>query len=279
MGGVSPFRRLKVGATVGEDISIVGVVAEVRGRHPVYLAWSHPDWAPVVLKVFRTGEDARREHAVLERVSHPNVVRSLGLRPPRHLLMEHLDGPSLRHLLDESPEELKVNDVLRIGVHIGAALSRVHAAGYLHLDVKPGNVILNSGRPVLIDFGTARPIGYRAKKLMGTDGYIAPELGAGSALTPAADVFALAVTLIELIAGDLPHERPNAFTLDGEVIKTLYARVKPTTAAALLDAIAEDPARRPALETLLPALNAGIRRGPRMWPEGFDPAVSPARRA
>ncbi|MFX8848603.1 hypothetical protein ABTM68_20175, partial [Acinetobacter baumannii] len=60
MGGVSPFRRLKVGATVGDDLSIVGVVAEVRGRHPVYLAWSHRDWCPVVLKVFRTGEDARR---------------------------------------------------------------------------------------------------------------------------------------------------------------------------------------------------------------------------
>lgn len=279
MGGVSPFRRLKVGATVGDDLSIVGVVAEVRGRHPVYLAWSHRDWCPVVLKVFRTGEDARREHEVLERVAHPNIVRSLGPRPPRHLLMEHLDGPSLRQVLDETPDELKVNDVLRTGVHVGAALARVHSAGYLHLDIKPGNVILSAGRPVLIDFGTARPIGYRAKKSMGTDGYIAPELLAGAALTPAADVFALGVTLIELLAGELPHERPAEFTLDGDVIKTLYARLKPTTAEILLDAIVEDPERRPTLEKLLPALNAGIRRGPRMWPAGFDPAVSPARRA
>lgn len=279
MGGLSPSRRLKVGSTVGADLSIVGVVAEVRGRHPVYLAWSHDDWAPVVLKVFRNGEDARREHEVLERVSHPNIVRSMGVRAPRFVLMEHLDGPSLRHLLDEEPDELKVNDVLRIGVHVGAALSRVHAAGYLHLDVKPGNVILSAGRPVLIDFGTARPIGYRARKIMGTDGYIAPELVGGTPLTPAADVFALAVALIELIAGELPHERPGEYTLDPGVMKTLYARVKPTTAAILLDAIREDPAERPPLETLLPTLNAGIRRGPRMWPAGFDPAISPGRRA
>ncbi|MFX8573806.1 protein kinase, partial [Acinetobacter baumannii] len=89
------------------------------------------------------------------------------------------------------------------------------------LDIKPGNVILSAGRPVLIDFGTARPIGYRAKKSMGTDGYIAPELLAGSALSPAADVFALGVTLIELLAGELPHECPAEFTLDADVIKTL----------------------------------------------------------
>lgn len=273
---MSPFRRLPLGSTVGGDVSIVDVVAEVRGRHPVYLAWSHRDWCPVALKVFRSGDDARREAEVLERVAHPNIVRSLGVCAPRYLLMEHLEGPTLRQMIDEG--ELKPNDVMRIGVHIGAALARVHAAGYLHLDLKPGNVIVASGRPVLIDFGTARVVGHKASRVMGTDGYIAPELPGGAPLTSAADVFALAATLVEMLTGDHPFDHNGVTAIRDEVLRTLYAKVRPTTAALLLDAISADPARRPGLEMLLPALNASIRRGPKMWPAGFNPAVTLQRR-
>ena len=272
---MKPFRRLKVGTTAG-DVTVVSAVAEVRGRHPVYLAWSHPRWCPVALKVFRTCEDARRESDVLERVAHPNIVRSFGVRAPRFMLMEYLEGPTLDRVIHDAP--MKPDDALRIGVHVGAALMSVHLAGYLHLDLKPGNVIVASGKPMLFDFGGARQIGYRASRPIGTDGYIAPELLIGESLTEAADVFGLGVTLIELITGVTPFEEPAATTIRPDVLAMLYAKLKPAAASALLDATAVDPARRPTLADLLLALNEAIRRGPRMWPKGLQPISVLTRR-
>ena len=273
---MKPFRRLKVGSRLG-DITIVGVVAEVRGRHPVYLAWSHSQWCPVALKVFRTGEDAKRESDMLECVAHPNIVRSFGARSPRFMLMEYLEGSVLDRLVHDAP--MKADDALRIGVHIGAALVSVHAAGYLHLDLKPGNVIIASGKPILFDFGAAKPIGYRASRPIGTDGYIAPELLKGQPLSPAADVFGLGVTLIELITGEAPFDHPNANTIRPSVLATLYAKLKPGAAEVLLDATATDPAKRPQLDALLTSLNHAIRRGPKMWPQTLQPAGNLTRRS
>ena len=90
-------------------------------------------------------------------VAHPNIVRCFGVTESMFLLMEFLEGPTLKHLLYSQPSErLPIADGLRLTIYIGAALFHIHAVGLLHLDVKPSNVILVNGRPILFDFGAAR---------------------------------------------------------------------------------------------------------------------------
>ena len=89
-----------------------------------------------------------------------------------------------------------------------ARYSTSHARGFVHLDVKPANVIVVHGRPVLFDFGTARSRdGRRPPDPVGTDPYIAPEECLCERATPAADVFGLGVTLYELLTGELPFPK------------------------------------------------------------------------
>ena len=122
--------------------------------------------------------------------------------------MEFLEGPSFLHeLLNSRPKRrLGVHDALRLSIHIGAALGHVHERGLLHLDVKPSNIIVVKGRPVLCDFGIAR--WQRAKRRpnrpIGTEGFMAPEEWLLEKMTPAADIFGLGVTLYELLTGKLP---------------------------------------------------------------------------
>ncbi|MEE1836586.1 protein kinase [Streptomyces sp. SP17KL33] len=69
------------------------------------------------------------------------------------IVMEHVDGQSLREVLDEGP--LQVTEVARIGEQIATALAAAHAAGVVHRDIKPANILLEEGRAVIADFGIA----------------------------------------------------------------------------------------------------------------------------
>ncbi len=272
------FRHFKPGTAIGEQLTILDVVAKVRGRHPVYIAWDHQGWCPVAVKVFRTLEGAHREADVLAAVAHPNVVRPLGVQKPALLLMEFLEGPTLEADLLERPDDrLSVSDALRTAIHLGAALQRVHAAGYLHLDVKPGNVIMANGRPILFDFGTARRRdAARPSDSVGTDAYMAPEECACAEATPAADVFSLGVTLFETLAGDMPFQDGTKASPHPQLTEPSRSlRAYRAVAAGLDDLVSRclslSPQERPTLDELLPALHAYIRGGPRMWPSSFTP--------
>src|SRR5579884_3570965 len=144
------FQRYKVGEKIGDDLTILSVVSKVRGRHPVYLGWHHRSWCHVVVKVFRNSRKARREHEALTAVTHPYIARSLGTYEPAIMLMEHLNGPTLTSYAREQAEgRLDISDAIRATLHIGGALEHVHRQGYVHLDVKPRNVIVSNGRPIL----------------------------------------------------------------------------------------------------------------------------------
>ena len=117
--------------------------------------------------------------------------------------MEFLEGPPLHALMHSRPKSrLRIDDALRTVIHIGAALTHVHQRGLLPLDVKPSNIVVVNGRPILFDFGIARwQMAARPKGVRGTDPYIAPEECLLQRITPAADVFGLGVTLYELLTG------------------------------------------------------------------------------
>lgn len=278
MTGVSS-PRFAVGAGIGPDATVLGVIDE-GGRDPVYIVWHNRAWCPMACKVFRTARHARREAAVLGALAHPNIVRLLGIGEPAHILMEFLEGPTLSQLIRSRPQRrLPVSDALRVAIHVGAALIHMHERGYLHRDVKPSNIILARGRPVLFDLGSAQSRrAARPHAIEGTDAYMAPEQCRCGVLTPATDVFALGVTLYEMLTGQLPFpDGDDHLPFPQTVLPPVPVRRHRRDVSAALDGLvlaclAREPDDRPASPAaLLPLLHAHIRRGPPMWPQGFRP--------
>jgi tetratricopeptide (TPR) repeat protein len=157
-----------------------------------------------------------REVAVLASLSDPSIVRYVahgdGPEPENAFLaMEWIEGPSLREVV--AHDTLSVVDTARCGLGIARALAAAHAAGVVHRDIKPGNVMLAGGSfdaVKLVDFGVARPALRTdeltiAGSIVGTVGYMAPEQAKGSdAIGPAADVYALGSLLFRCLTGRMP---------------------------------------------------------------------------
>lgn len=274
----STLPRFDIGARLGQDLTVLGIVHD-RHREPVYLVWHHKYWCPMACKVVENTEIAQNQADILLKVAHPNVVRCFGLNGSNCVLMEFLEGPSLHHLMLSRPKgRLGINDALRLAIHLGGALLHVHNVGLLHMDVKPSNVIVVKGRPVLVDFGMARwRTAPRPASVRGTDPYIAPEECLLETITPAADVFGLGVSIYELLTGSLPFPEGR----EGEPFPQVQhapASIRLHRPAArtgleelVLSCLNRDPRERPSLPALLTGLHQFISGGPPMWPGGFTP--------
>ncbi|MEU3727630.1 serine/threonine-protein kinase, partial [Streptomyces sp. NPDC031705] len=167
----------------------------------------------VAVKVFRAGTDtvtADRfcdEARTLARLSHRALVTVYDAG--RHgrgafMVTELIRGVTLRTRMDAGP--LSPVQVTRLGADLASALDHVHAHGIIHHDVKPSNVLLPDGDcPHLADFGLARTVHDRSHSapdtLVGTLAYMAPEQFLGQGASPASDVYALGLTLIEALTG------------------------------------------------------------------------------
>jgi serine/threonine-protein kinase len=176
----------------------------------------------VAVKMSRTGPEAEpgdrrrigRETATLRALCHPNVVRILdsGEYDGRAFFAaEWLPGGSLADQLRAGPLTLAV--VLRLGQELGRALGHLHQRRFVHLDLRPSNILFSQGgRAKLIDFGLARRL-HCAGGLTRADGplsdprYVAPEDAAGGRrLGPPADLHALGAVLYEALTGRPPFE-------------------------------------------------------------------------
>jgi serine/threonine protein kinase len=276
-------RRLRL----ARHLSLIGPVGR-GGGGAVFIVWNHRAWCPMACKVSGSPRRARREARVLNALDHPNIVRCFGQgrSASAHLLMEYLDGPTLRRVIRGSRHRrLSVANALRLAIHLGAALTHVHERGFVHLDVKPSNVIVVGGRPVLVDFGAARPrtdrpLGYAA----GTDPYMAPEQCRGGQVTPASDVFGLGVTLYESLTGRYPFPegtRRKPFpqlSVSPAPLRPFAPGVPASLEKLILACLAPNPTARPSMAELLPKLHAFIRTGPRMWPDAVESARQRGRR-
>ncbi len=160
--------------------------------------------APGVLDRFR------REVKLARRVTHPNVARVFDIgdhRGEKFLTMELIDGESLGALLGRE-RRLSVARVVTLGSAICAGLAAAHAAGVIHRDLKPDNVLLDrGGRVVVTDFGIARAVAPGADRtvsgLVGTPTYMAPEqVEEGAEIDARADLYALGAMLYELVVGE-----------------------------------------------------------------------------
>jgi eukaryotic-like serine/threonine-protein kinase len=270
---------INTGTRIGKNVTVLGVV-DGGAKDPVYIGWHHGAWCPMACKVFRSHHRAEREANIISAFTHPYIIRLLGLEKPGLLLMEFLEGPTLSHLLDGArAHRLGISDAIRVTIHLGAALQHVHLRGFMHLDVKPANVIIaRSGHPMLFDFGSARQIGARrTAHVVGTDLYIAPEECRRGTVTPQADVFSLGVSLYEMLTGEFPFgdgTRSDPFPqMRADLVPARRRRrVLPADLDAIvLSCLSRDPDKRPPLEVLMPSLHDFIKVGPKMWPDGFRP--------
>jgi serine/threonine-protein kinase len=164
----------------------------------------------------------QREARVASRVVHPNIVEVVmaGALPDgatRFMVLEHLDGITLRSALAGAGGALGLSRALHIVLQICDAIGEAHAQGIVHRDLKPENVMLVRRGGVtdfvkVLDFGLARivsggePAMTQAGVVFGTARYISPEGAAGREVGPAGDVYAIATMLYEALAGRLPFE-------------------------------------------------------------------------
>ncbi|NPD26873.1 bifunctional serine/threonine-protein kinase/formylglycine-generating enzyme family protein [Corallococcus exiguus] len=177
-----------------------------------FIAEEHP--GPVLRERFFT------EARALARLRHPNVVavfRIAEVRSRPYLVQEFLPGTSLKGL----PLPLPPERVLAIALGLARGLAAAHRAHVLHRDIKPGNVmLLPDGEVKLVDFGLALrlqadaagedPGAPREESLVGTRGYMAPELWRGEPPGPRSDLYALGVVLAELLEGHRPFDERTA---------------------------------------------------------------------
>ncbi|MCG6499820.1 serine/threonine-protein kinase [Kitasatospora sp. A2-31] len=162
-------------------------------------------------------ERTRREARSAARINQRNVVVVHDVVEHEGLpcvVMEYVPSRTLAAVLAENGP-LPAVDAARIGREILAGLRAAHAAGVVHRDVKPGNVLLAlDGRIVLTDFGIATIAGTssltRTGELVGSVDYLAPELVRGGTPTPASDLWALGVTLYQAVEGLPPFRRATA---------------------------------------------------------------------
>jgi eukaryotic-like serine/threonine-protein kinase len=205
---------------------------------------------PEVLARFR----AEARHA--GSVSHPGIAQVYdysedGAAASPYLVMELVDGPSLARVLAAGPlAPARAMDVL---AQAAAGLQAAHAAGLVHRDIKPGNLLVGpSGQVKITDFGIAHaawsaPL-TQTGALVGTPAYLAPERVVGGPATPASDLYSLGVVGYQCLTGAVPFAGVPPVTAVHQhgTLPPLPAAVPAGVAELVLDLTAGDPAARPA---------------------------------
>lgn len=228
----------------------------------VYDAWSLERECRCVVKALRPDrlDDLRarrsllREGRLLERLNHPGIVRGYEtLTAPQPLVaMETLMGETLGHLVDRRARALGARELAFLGLHLASAVGYLHRQGIVHLDLKPSNIVAESGRAKLIDLSIARRPG-RARPGVGTWCYMAPEQARGGRVGEPADVWGIGVVVWEAACGDTPFrdESVDYPQLEQRAPALRTRRRLPAGLTRAVDSCLEpDPRARPSLAEL-----------------------------
>jgi serine/threonine protein kinase len=225
------------------------------GRFGIVIqATRRSDGRTVAVKILRSAFKSNAlarflgEGSLAVKLRHQHLVESFEFQCSDgvpYLVMEYLEGGSLRGLL-RVRNRLDIPWAVRIADHIAGALSACHAAGVVHRDVKPENVLLDAkGQAKLADLGLAKAYGdlqrlTRTGTVLGTPLYMAPEQVRGELSGTSTDLYALGVLLYEMLAGHPPYEAKNLahlIVLQANSQPTPIRKLRPDVPAALAELV------------------------------------------
>jgi len=238
------------------------------GMASVYLAEDLKHERKVALKILRPelaavigAERFLSEIKTTANLQHPHILPLFDSGEAGgylYYVMPYIEGETLRDRLDRE-KQLGVQESLRITKDVADALDYAHRHGVIHRDIKPGNILLHDGRPVVADFGIALAVsaagGGRMTETglsLGTPHYMSPEqASADRDLSARSDVYSLGCVLYEMLAGQPPHTGPSAqsilvhmLTKDVTPLTELRHTVPGHVAAAVAKSIEKLPADR-----------------------------------
>ncbi len=256
------------------------------------------DVAIKLLKPRMASDDLRarmvQEARAAAQVRHPNLVRVFGtgsLDGTAFIVMELLTGPNLDQYLRARPDQrLPCDEALALVLPALAALHAIHERGYVHRDIKPGNMLVTSeaGHPptaVVIDLGLVKadralrtvdsPPTTDVNRMLCTPGYISPEQALGRAVDRRSDVYSMGITLYRVLTGRLPFHEAHGKHMAAILARHIHAEptliaeaagtaeIPPAVAAVVESALRKDPADRPqSMLEFAEALRAAARAAP-----------------
>ncbi|MBW3615698.1 MAG: PASTA domain-containing protein [Actinobacteria bacterium] len=223
----------QIGRVLGGRYRLVAPIGTGASAH-VYVAHDVTLGRRVAVKILHpalAGDDSflrrfRAEAQAVAGLRHPHIMNVYDWGQDDDgpfLVLEHLEGGSLRDVLDAG-HRLSPSQALQVGLEAARGLEYAHRRGLVHRDIKPANLLFDDeGRLCIADFGLARALAEAAwtepaGAVLGTARYASPEQAKGSSVDGKADVYALALSLVEAVTGRLP------FAAD-TTIATLMARI------------------------------------------------------
>jgi serine/threonine-protein kinase len=232
------------------------------GMATVYLAEDIKHKRNVAIKVLRPelaavigGERFLSEIETTANLQHPHILPLFDSGEADSFLffvMPFIEGETLRDRLDRE-KQLPVEEAVGIAVNVASALQVAHEKGIVHRDIKPGNILISQGQPLVADFGIALAVGSAGgNRLTDTPYYMSPEQATGDQVVgPQSDTFALASVLYEMLIGEPPYAGNTAQAVLGKIIQgvpvsatAVRRSVPPNVDAAIRKALEKLPADR-----------------------------------
>lgn len=272
----------------------------VGKRFEVWAAWSLERLTPVCIKIPRrdqftdsTVNALHREHDATASFDHPAIPRVFAAdfaAAVPYLVLEFIEGDPLGdYIHDHGPQG--TDEVLHAGLQVLAALRHIHGRGFVHHDLKPGNIMIRGERAIVIDYDLSLPIGVQRSrtKPRGTHSYMSPEQIQCAPASPSMDIFGLGAVLYRLASGTSPFkvkgtshselsnvssnaEQPRRYIqLEGTLAPAIEAapHLAPSVAAAIDTLLTVDHRDRPATadEAIALLTDATPPESDGMWPQ------------
>jgi serine/threonine-protein kinase len=245
--------RYAIESKLGEGgMATVYLAEDIKHQRKVALKVLKPELAAVV-----GAERFLAEIRTTANLQHPHILPLFDSGEADSFLfyvMPLVEGESLREKIDRE-HQLPVDEAIRIATDMAEALDYAHRQGVIHRDIKPGNVLIHDGQPVIADFGIALAAGIagggrltETGLSMGTPHYMSPEQATGDqTVAKATDVYALGTVLFEMLVGDPPYTGSTAQAVLGKIIAGELASATKQRASVPANV---DAAIRKALEKL-----------------------------
>ena len=225
-----PYRELKE-QTLG-PYKIVEIIGR-GGMGCIYKALHTALFKPVALKVMFIDQASQRpnverfiqEAQITARLKHPNIVtvHHAGCeKDVYYIAMDLVQGKTIAQLLDE--KRLSTKESLEIIAEVAEGLQYAHEHKIVHRDIKPSNIMISAnGRPIIMDFGLAKDMGFNASltqagNIVGSPYYMSPEQAQGKKVDPRSDIFSLGAVFYEMLTYKKPFEGDSSLEIIQEVV-------------------------------------------------------------